>query len=328
MTPPPWLAGRRVLVLGASGFVGRWAAAAFAAAGADVVASARTPDAARAVLAAHALDLPVHRCDVEREGDVEALVAAVAPDVVVNVAGYGVRPEERDPARAAAVNALLPERLGRALLGRPADAASDRRPELVHVGSAAEYGDAGGDLRESGPALPQSVYGRTKLAGTQALARLAEDEGLRCVVVRAFTVYGPGEPPGRLLPTLIAAAAAGRPSDLTEGLQRRDFTYVEDVAEALVRLAAVPAPAPPVVNAASGTLLAVREFVERAADVLGIERAALRFGAIANTREEMVHGPVNTESIVRLVGWRPATSVADGVRRTLARLAEWRQRSA
>jgi nucleoside-diphosphate-sugar epimerase len=52
--------------------------------------------------------------------------------------------------------------------------------------------------------------------------------------------------------------------------------------------------------------------------VLGIDRSDLRFGAVANMREEMEHEPVNTDRLAGITGWHPGTTIAEGVRRTRA----------
>ena len=81
---------------------------------------------------------------------------------------------------------------------------------------------------------------------------------MRAVTARLFTVYGPGEHCGRLLPSLIEAARAEKPLELTAGTQLRDLTYVEDVAEGLLRLGLAQAEPGSVVNLATGHLTMVR----------------------------------------------------------------------
>ena len=177
--------------------------------------------------------------DLAVPGRVTEVVDRVRPAIVFNLAGYGVDPaEERDDALSQRLNADLPGELCRALAGgRPA-----RR--LVHVGSGIEYGSAGGDLDEETPARPATLYARSKMAGTREVTSLCPALGVHGLTARPFMVYGPGEQDGRLLPSLVRAAAAGSGDvlDLTAGDQRRDFTYVEDVAEGLLRLGLSGAP--------------------------------------------------------------------------------------
>src|SRR6185295_19604443 len=99
------------------------------------------------------------------------------------------------------------------------------------------------------------------------------------LVVRVATVYGSGEHPHRLLPTLIRAAQTGETLSLTAGEQERDFTYIADVAEGLVRLLAKGAAPWAVANLATGRLHQVREFIGCAQEMLGLRPDQVVLGA-------------------------------------------------
>jgi len=189
--------------------------------------------------------------------------------------------------------------------------------ELVHVGSALEYGTIGGDLAEDSAPQPTTLYGKSKLAGTQALARYCRAYRIKGVTARLFTVYGPGEHAGRLLPSLIEGAHTGEALSLTEGRQRRDFTYVADVVEGLLRLGLSSAIPGEIVNLATGRLTSVRQFIEIASEALNIPGEQLLFGAIPTRAEEMEHAPVALERLKRLIDWRPPTSIQAGICDTL-----------
>ena len=144
----------------------------------------------------------------------------------------------------------------------------------------------------------------------------AEQLSLRAVVARLFMVYGPGEPPHRLTPSLLEAARTREPVALTTGSQLRDFTYVQDVAAGLLRLGRVGEDAAGVVNLATGRSTPVREFAERAAAVLELPPDLLRFGARPDRAGEMVHDPVSIARLQQLTGWRPPTGIERGLRET------------
>jgi nucleoside-diphosphate-sugar epimerase len=163
-----------------------------------------------------------------------------------------------------------------------------------------------------------TVYGRTKLMGTQEVMARSAEGGLRALTARLFTVYGPGEHQGRLLPSLIDASQTGRPIQLSMGTQRRDFTYVEDVAQGLLRLGLSNAEPGWIVNLATGRLVSVREFAHDAARVLGMPLELMIFGAVSTRPEEMHHDEVSVERLQSLTGWHPATTVTQGVRATVA----------
>ena len=311
-------AGRRAVVLGASGFIGRWVARALAERDAHVIAVGRDADSVRSAVGARNAPDQVEAYDFERPL-ASGWLSALSPDVVFNLAGYGVDRSERDE--------TLARRLNRDLVAELCDAvtslgASDwPHARLVHAGSALEYGTTGGMLHEGSPTAATTLYGETKLAGTTALVERAHASRTRAIVARLFTVYGAGEHAGRLLPTILGAATSGAVVPLSDGMQRRDFAYVEDVAEGLLRLAVSTAEPGEVVNLATGVMQPVRKFVEAAAAVAGVPRERLHFGSVPTRPEEMSHTGVSVERLDELAEWRPSPDLQSGIRRTLMRLS-------
>lgn len=317
--------GRQVAVLGASGFIGRWVARALAARGARVALIVRDANALVRVGLRHIEGAAVHMADAGDAAAICKILARLRPVTVFNLIGYGVDPAERDEVAAQLVNTELLQTLVEAV--RLARDPAWPGQHLVHTGSALEYGPLGTRLDEDSPAMPTTLYGKTKLAGTQMLSRLCRHCGIRGLTARLFTVYGPGEHSGRLLPSLLQAARSGAPLDLTEGRQMRDFTYVADVAEGLIRLGLSSAAPGTIVNLATGRLTSVRDFVETAALELGVPAEQLCFGSLATRPEEMHHQEVALERLRALTGWTCPTTVREGIRRT-AQFAESVPRSA
>ena len=298
--------GVRAAVLGASGFIGRWVARKLSDAGAQPYLVVRNRSGIQGeVIEADLLDTSA----------LADLYRRIRPSITFNLAGYGVDASERDEALAYRINAELP----RAICEAAATARDASWPGqlVIHTGSAAEYGQADGALPEDGPAFPTTLYGKSKLAGTHAVTESCRALGVPGITARLFTVYGPGEHTGRLLPSLIEASITSHPLDLTAGLPRRDFTYVEDISEGLLRLGLVAGHGEPVVNLATGRLTEVREFVKTAAGILGIPLANLKFGAIPARPGEMEHDPVALDRLRRLLDWIPTVTIAEGVRKTL-----------
>ena len=307
---------RDVLVLGASGFIGRWVARLLSQAGARLHLVARDPAQGEELSQAYGIRGEWLQADLADSHAASAVIELERPAVVFNLVGYGVDRSERDEQLSHRMNRDLPATLAEALARWTDDSWPGVR--LVHAGSAFEYGRAGGDLAEGTPPEPCTLYGESKLAGTNRLSETCQETGLRGLTARLFTVYGVGEHAGRLLPSLFEAAQSDSVLELTAGLQRRDFTYVEDVAEGLLRLGCSGAQPGAVVNLATGRLMTVREFVQAAARQLGLPDEQLGFGRRPTGADEMEHAPVNTALLRWLTAWRPQTSVEEGVRKTAA----------
>ena len=108
--------------------------------------------------------------------------------------------------------------------------------------------------------------------------------GFSAAWARVFLPYGPGDDPRRLIPSLLAALAAGTPIDVTDGSQVRDFVYVTDIAELLVRLL-VTSEAKGAFNVGTGRGIAVRQVIEWLADHFHA-RELVRFGARPQREDE------------------------------------------
>jgi UDP-glucose 4-epimerase len=317
--PATPLRDRRVLVLGASGFIGRWVVRECVQRGAQVVAQVRDPARLGGVFR-EGVEVVTGDLGATKAGT--ELVRRVTPDVVFNLAGYGVAKDERDAERTQRLNTLLVLELLFALRGSTAWPGA----QLVHVGSALEYG-AARTLDEATVPRPTEPYGRSKSTATAAIADMRAS--VAGVVGRAFTVYGLGERPGRLVPTLLAARTGAERIPLSSGHQRRDFVYVEDVARALADLSECEGAVlcsgrypfdAPCLNLASGVLTPVREFVFAFADVFGIARARLGFGDLPPLLEEMHHPPVPIERLKDALGWSPSADPRPGLQRMAERL--------
>ncbi len=310
----------RVVVTGAAGFVGRWVCRLLWAAGADLRPVDRDPAALEAVRRDYGIGGEPVIAHLEDDASIRELLERHRPAVVFNLAGYGVRPGERDERLLARVNADLPASIARLIVAvAPADPWPGLR--LVHAGSAFEYGLLQGPIDERSEPQPNTAYGRAKLLGTRRIAQACDEAGLRACTARLATVYGPGEMPPRLLPSLMVAARSGEPVELTDGRQLRDFTYVEDVARGLLRIGLLPVVDGGILNLSTGKLGSVRSFVESAGKVLGIGPDKLRFGALPQRADEVHQGRLEVGRLRDLVGWVPSTSVSEGVRETWEFLA-------
>ncbi len=318
------LSGQRCIVFGAAGFIGRWVARELCAHGARLTVPVRDLQRASEVFDAWEILGDIREADLSQAGVATALIESVRPALVFNLAGYGVDRNERDHELAQRINTELPEEIASAL-ARARDLNWGHQV-FVHTGTALEYGRLRTHLKEEERGAPMTLYGTSKLRGSDALLQRAGAVGLRTIVARLFTVYGPGEHHGRLLPSLLEAAKREDELKLSSGTQRRDFTYVADVAEGLVRLALVPAavaPEPKIVNLATGTLASVRDFAMLAARVLAIPPARMHFGAMPTRPEEMEHAEVSIDRLRTLTaGWTPQTTILEGVERALAFMRE------
>lgn len=304
----------RALVIGASGYLGARVFRAAVAAGLDVVTAGRRPVATTVAPGGRHVVL-----DLASPAAVDAVLADVAPDVVLNCAGA----TSGELATLTAANVDGPAALVTALLRRRPAA------RLVHLGSAAEYGRGPerAPVREDEPARPLSPYGVTKLAGTR-LVGLGRTAGLDAVVLRVFNPVGPGAPghtlPGRAAAELVRAV---RDQDAVRlgGLDAvRDFVDADDVAAAVLAAATGPVPADGIVNVGSGMAVPARELVGTLITVSGV-RVAVEEGDGGSARSaDVPWQQADITAATTTWGWRPRTPLAASLAGLWESSREWR----
>jgi nucleoside-diphosphate-sugar epimerase len=179
----------------------------------------------------------------------------------------------------------------------------------VMAGTCAEYDwDFELCIEALTPLRPATPYGRCKNALREALC--AGGNGIGAAWGRIFYVYGPGEHPARLVPSVIRALSLGEAARCTHGRQVRDFLHSSDVASGFVALLDSEVEGP--VNIASGQPVTIREVVLAAAECLGATDR-VEFGALAAPANEPPALVADVRRLTEEVGWRPAISLADGM---------------
>jgi nucleoside-diphosphate-sugar epimerase len=294
----------KIVVTGAGGFLGAAVCAAALAAGHDVVATARRADPERLRSLAGAITQAI--LDVSDGAAVEQLFQDVRPDVVIHAAWAGLTRAERDgPDQLAQLQFWIH-------LMQAAARAGVRK--MVGIGSQAEYGATVGRTGEDALPQPNSMYGAAKLSAGVIGARLAADAGMDFAWLRLFAVYGPGDNPNWLIPSMLAALARGEQPRMTPGTQRVDYLYIDDAAAAVLAVA-TGARAVGTFNLASGTAVTVRAIVERLCDLVRPE-TALTFGEVPFAPGQPMHIEGAIDRLTAATGWTPATSLDAGLART------------
>lgn len=253
----------RVLVTGATGFVGRQVIGPLADLGFEVHGVGRRAPSTLTASPSPALPMTFHSVDLLDGDAVARAVAEIRPTCVLHLAWYvehGLFWEaaENDPWCAATLR-----------LGRICRDAGVRR--FVGVGTCAEYDLShrpGEARREDDPLAAISAYGRAKIAAFRGLEALFASGATAFAWARLFHLFGPGEAAGRLVPSLLAALAGGEPFRVGAPQAVRDFASTEVIGRQLARLVASDLTS--AVNIASGRAVTIGDFARGIAAERGL----------------------------------------------------------
>lgn len=289
----------KVLVTGASGFIGRNVVAQLIRDGIEVVAASRHSPSKTTGASFEAVDLL-------EVGAPARLVAHVQPTHLIHLAWnatpgrFWTAPDNLDWSAASM-----------ALVRAFADAGGTR---AVIAGSCAEYDWTGaGVLREDSPTAPATFYGKVKDATRRALCAYGDQTGLSLAWGRVFWLYGPEEAESRLVSDVASAFVKRRPVETTEGRQCRDFMHVEDVAGAFVTALTSHHCGP--FNIGSGVPVAVRELIACLATELN-GNDLVRFGSRPSPIGDPPLLAADTTILHQAIGFEPRYTLEAGLRST------------
>jgi nucleoside-diphosphate-sugar epimerase len=256
---------------------------------------------------------PVVAGDLRDAVSVCEAVREAAPDIVFHIASSFFNPPTLTAQDHFDSNVTGTLNLLEALKDRPG-------VRFVFTGSAAAY--AGGKLMtEDTPLAPTTVFGASKAAGTIVGQTYARLYGVEFVELRLFQTYGPWDRASRLVPYVILRALSGKPVEIGNGAQQRDFVYVGDIVEALLEAAVRPLPPGLVLNIASGTGCPISAVAETILEAMG-NPVPLRIGARETRPDEIWTISGDASAAERHLGWRPRTSLEDGLRKSIAWFTE------
>jgi UDP-glucose 4-epimerase len=298
---------RSTLVTGGAGFVGSSLVRALLARDYTVTVLDSLVNGAQEHLPDHEHLRFLHG-DVTDERDVDRALASGVESVVHLAAHHFIPYCDAHPAETIRTNVFGTQRL----LESAARSGSVRR--LVFASTAAVYAPTTDAVKENDLVQPIDIYGISKRCGEEMVELFARRERISCVSARLFNVIGPRETNPHLLPDIIEqlTGADGR-LELGNLLPTRDYIYVDDVADALVRL--LESDVRGSVNVGTGAAYSAREMVDEIEAILG---KRLEVASVPE-RQRLGDRPVllADNSRLRDLDWRPAGDFRESLRRTL-----------
>jgi UDP-glucose 4-epimerase len=308
------LAGKRVLVTGGSGFIGSHLCRRLVDEGAEVFVSVKYNSVIDNVRLVRLWDriTPVE-ADL-RNPDSAAMLAEIEPQVVYHLAAYNhVGDSFTQVSESVTSNGTGTVNLMEALGGYE---------RFVYISSSEVYGHQEWvPFEETAQPQPLSPYAVGKYSG-EIYARMKWRSADRPVVVlRPFNAFGPYQSPRAIIAEITIKCLRGEEILTTEGLQTREFNFVENLVDGFIAAGIRPGVVGEVINLGCGQEVSIRDLVERIHKLTG-SRSKLRIGALADRPGEIRRMFADARKAGRLLDWFPRVGLEEGLARTI----EWYRR--
>ena len=290
--------GKKVLVTGASGFIGSHLCRRLCRDGVEVNAISRAKHF-------HNADgLRWWQGDLSEMATVRSLLTAIKPDVIFHLAGYPMGARELDHVMPSFRRNLM------CTVNVLTAAAEIGCRRIVLTGSLEEPAEGNPQV------VPGSPYAVAKWAGS-AYARMFHTlYHLPVVILRVFMVYGPAQQDcGKLIPYVILSLLREEAPKLSNGQRKVDWVYVEDVVEAFLAAAQAAGVEGTTIDVGSGALIPIRTVVESLVRLTNAQIKPL-FGALPDRPFEQVR-VANTARSNAMIGWKPAMPLEKGLQCTV-----------
>ena len=289
---------QKVLVTGASGFIGSHLCHRLAADGAEVHAVYRTQSPAEES------QVRWWQADVSDFTAVRSLFRDVRPDVIYHLASH-VKGAPNLEHVLPTFHSNLQSTVN--LLTLAAETGCQR---IVLTGSLAEPDPQNGEL------FPSAPYAAAKWASSGYARMFHALYQLPVVIARVFMVYGPAQQDlTKLIPYVTLSLLRGETPKISSGGRPVDWIYVSDVVDGFVALGRAPGIDGATIDLGSGELVSIREIVQQVAGIVD-PTARVEFGALPDRPLEPTRLAKTAETFAR-IGWEPQVSLREGLKRTV-----------
>jgi nucleoside-diphosphate-sugar epimerase len=302
------LKGKKVLVTGATGFIGANLVRMALKEGCEVHIITRTESNRWRIddISTYIIDYNTDLLDYK---NLDYVISSIKPDIIYHTATYGGRPNQKDTIGIIQTNLIGTINMIKACKKSGFDL-------FVNTGSSSEYGIKGKSMHEEALLEPVNDYGVSKSAATQYCQAIAKNEQLPIVTLRLFSPYGSYEESARLIPSVILSCLRKKKPRISSPNFVRDFVHIKDVLEAYAKLAKVPQLSGDVFNIGSGKQCTIGEVANKIIELLG-HCVELETGKAQGWPNEPEKWEADISKANDILGWKPKYDLENGLAETI-----------
>jgi nucleoside-diphosphate-sugar epimerase len=254
-------------------------------------------------------NIRIHEGDIRDQKFLNKIIKNINPDYIFHFAAYGNSSIDANLDEMINVNIVGLKNLLQATLNINYKA-------FVITGSSSEYGFKKKPMKESNILEPNSFYSATKAAATLLAQSFATINSKPVRIVRPFSVYGPFEEKNRLVPIVINSAMNNKQIFVTPGKVKRDFIYVEDVVEAILKVAKTKLKNGEIINLGTGIQTDNKEVVKIIGKIMG-KKLNVKVGNFVQKPWDTNYWVADRSKAQKLLNWKPKYTLESGLRETI-----------
>jgi len=296
-----------IAIFGSGGFIGSHLLHQVGKERSDVIGFSHNPKEAWRLKHLKIPQRNIATCDLLEKEAVFKSLKKYKPKTIFNLAAYGAYSWEKNVTRIYDVNLTSTANLIE-ILKETGFAA------YIQAGSQSEYGLNAAGPAENDELIPNSHYAVSKTAVYHLMKYYGKIEKLPVVHMRLYSVYGPLEEKGRLIPTLIDSIRQGTLPPFVDRRISRDFVYVDDVVAAFITIASKISAKHfgEAYNVASGKKTTMANLAVLSKKIFNI-KAVPHFGTMKKRDWDVVNWYGNPAKIKKAFNWKPTTSLSEGL---------------
>ena len=186
---------------------------------------------------------------------------------------------------------------------------------FIQLGSGMEYGKSKTPHFEKSKCFPKSIYSLSKYKASIYLLNLYKKNNFPCSILRLYQAYGPNQDFNRLIPEVIKACLLNKRFNCSEGSQKRDFLYIDDLINLILKIIINKKSNGQIFNVGTGNPIKVKKLIQ---NIQKISKGGKpNYGAIKMRKDEIMYMYPSIRKSKKILKWKPKHSIEKGLKKTI-----------